>query len=130
MSRKYDDNVGRMFESAALALCHHSRDGVDRLEASLSSSPSLTTTLMGGCSWGELSNIAWSYATRGSCGTPGVGLMMMFLANEATSQILSSVADCVREDGEVGKFRRVSRDHCHRCRRDVVVIHVGSIAKI
>ncbi len=62
------------------------------------------TMLMGGCSWGKLSNVAWSYATRGSCGTPGAGLMMMFLANEATSQILSSVADRVRGDGEVGEF--------------------------
>jgi hypothetical protein len=62
------------------------------------------TTLMGGCSWGELSNVAWSYATRGSCGTPGAGSMMMFLANEATSRILSSVADRVRGDGKVGKF--------------------------
>ncbi len=58
----------------------------------------------GGCSWGELSNVAWSYATRGLCGMPGVGLMMMFLANEATSQILSSVADRIWGDGEVGKF--------------------------
>jgi hypothetical protein len=72
-SRKYDDNVGRMFESAALALCRHSGDGVDQSRASLSSSPSLTTTLMGGCSWGELSNVAWSYATRGLRGTPGGG---------------------------------------------------------
>ncbi len=97
-----------MFESAALALCHHSGDGVDRSEASLSSSPLLTTMLMGGCSWGELSNVPWSYATRGSCGTPGAGSMMMFLANKAMSQILSSVADRVRGDGKVGKFRHVS----------------------
>jgi hypothetical protein len=93
-----------MFESAALALCRHSGDGVDRLEGSLLSSPSLTTMLMGGCSWGKLSNVAWSYATRGLCGTPGAGLMMMFLANEATSRILSSVADRVQGDGEVGEF--------------------------
>ncbi len=59
---------------------------------------------MGGCSWGKLSNVAWSYATRGSCGMPGAGSMMMFLANEATSQILSSVADRVRGDSEVGEF--------------------------
>ncbi len=119
-----------MFQSAALALCRHSGDGVDRSEASLSSSPSLMTTLMGGCSWGELSNVAWSYATRGSCGTPGAGSMMMFLANKATSRILSSVADRVQGDGKVGEFRRVSRGRCHRCRRDVVVVHVGSIAEI
>jgi hypothetical protein len=104
LSRKYEDNVGRMFESAALALCRHSGDGVDWSEALLLSSPSLTTTLMRGCSWGELSNIAWSYATRGSCGTPGAASMMMFLANEATSQILSSVADPVRGDGKLANF--------------------------
>ncbi len=74
-----------MFKSAALALCCHSGDGVDWSEALLSSLSSLTTMLMGGCSWGELSNVAWSYATRGSCGTPGAGSMMMFLANKATS---------------------------------------------
>jgi hypothetical protein len=113
-----------MFESAALALCRHSGDGVDRSEASLSSSPSLTTTLMGGCSWGKLLNVAWSYAMRGSCGTPGAGSMMMFLANEATSRILSSIADCVRGDGEVGKFWRILRGRCHHCRRDVIVVHV------
>jgi hypothetical protein len=37
-----------MFKSAALALCCHSVDGVDRSEALLSSLPLLTTTLMGG----------------------------------------------------------------------------------
>ncbi len=93
-----------MFESAALALCRHSGDGVDWSEASLSSLPLLTTTLMGGCSWGKLSNVAWSYAKHGLCGTPGAGSMMMFLANEATSRILLSVADRVRGDGEVGEF--------------------------
>ncbi len=61
-------------------------------------------TLMGGCLWGELLNVAWSYATHGSCGRPGAGSMMMFLANEATSRILLSVADRVRGDGEVGEF--------------------------
>jgi hypothetical protein len=60
--------------------------------------------LMGGCSWGELSNVAWSYTMRGSCGTPGAGWMMMFLAKEATSRILSSVTDRVRGDGENGEF--------------------------
>jgi hypothetical protein len=119
-----------MFESAALALCRHSRDGVDWSEALLSSSQLLTTTLMGGCSWGELSNVAWSYATHSSCGTPGAGLMIMFLANKATSQILSSVANRIRGNGKVGEFRHVSRGHCHRCCHDVVVVHVGSIAKI
>ncbi len=93
-----------MFESAALALCRHSGDGVDWSEALLSSSPSLTTTLMGGCLWGKLLNVAWSYATRGSCGTPGAGSMMMFLANEATSRILLSVANRVQGDGKVGEF--------------------------
>jgi hypothetical protein len=93
-----------MIKSAALALCRHSGDGMDRSEALLLSSPSLTTTLMGGCSWGKLSNVAWSYAMRSLCGTPGAGLMMMFLANEATSRILSSVADRVWGDGKVGKF--------------------------
>ena len=68
-----------------LALCRHSRDGVDWSGASLLSLPLLMMTLMGGCSWGELSNVAWSYATRGSCGMPGAGSMMVFLANEATS---------------------------------------------
>jgi hypothetical protein len=93
-----------MFKSAALALCCHSGDGVDRSEALLLSSPSLMTMLMGGCLWGELSNIAWSYATRGSCGTPGAGSMMMFLANKAMSRILLSVADRVQGDGKVGEF--------------------------
>ena len=56
--------------------------------------------------------------------------MMMFLANKATSRNLSSVPNRIWGDGEVGKFRRVSRGHCHRCRRDVIVVHVGSSAQI
>ena len=36
------------------------------------SSAGRTTTLMGGCTWGELLNIAWSYAARSTC-RPGGG---------------------------------------------------------
>jgi hypothetical protein len=35
------------------------------------SSAGRTTTLMGGCMWGELSNVTWSYAARGTCGPGG-----------------------------------------------------------
>ncbi len=74
-----------MFKFPALALCCHFGDGVDRLGASLSSSPLLMRTIMAGCSWGKLSNVAWSYATHSLCGMLGAELMMMFLVNKATS---------------------------------------------
>ena len=31
------------------------------------SSAGRTTMLMGGCTWGEQSNVAWSYAAWGAC---------------------------------------------------------------
>ena len=47
-------------------------DGAVRcLGADGDSSAGRTTTLMGGCTWGELSNVAWSYAAQGACGPGG-----------------------------------------------------------
>jgi hypothetical protein len=49
-----------------------------------------TTTLMGGCTWGELSNVAWSYAARGMCGPGGAAVLMMTnLMGEATRRMIA-----------------------------------------
>ncbi len=54
------------------------------------SSAGRTTTLMGGCTWGELSNVAWSYAARGACGPGGAAVSMMTnLVGEATRQMIA-----------------------------------------
>ena len=54
------------------------------------SSAGRTTTLMGGCTWGELSNVAWSYAARGMCGPGGAALLMMTnLVGEVTRRMIA-----------------------------------------
>ena len=54
------------------------------------SSAGRTTTLMGACTWGELSNVAWSYAARGACGPGGVAVSMMTnLVGEATRRMIA-----------------------------------------
>ena len=54
------------------------------------SSAGRTTTLMGGCTWGELSNVAWSYAARGACGPGGAAVSMMTnLVGEATRRMIA-----------------------------------------
>jgi hypothetical protein len=60
------------------------------LGADGNSSARRTTTLMGGCTWGELSNVTWSYAARGACG-PGGGAMLMMtnLVGEATRRMIA-----------------------------------------
>jgi hypothetical protein len=54
------------------------------------SSAGRTTTLMGGCTWGELSNVAWSYAAWGACGPEGAAVSMMTkLVREATRRMIA-----------------------------------------
>jgi hypothetical protein len=54
------------------------------------SSAGRTTTLMGACTWGELSNVAWSYAARGACGPGGAAVSMMTnLVGEATRRMIA-----------------------------------------
>ena len=45
---------------------------------------------MGGCTWGELSNVAWSYAARGACGPGGAAVSMMTnLVGEAMRRMIA-----------------------------------------
>jgi len=63
---------------------------VGRLGADGDSSAGRTTTLMGACTWGELSNVAWSYAARGACGPGGAAVSMMTnLVGEATRRMIA-----------------------------------------
>ena len=66
-------------------------DGAVRcLGADGDSSAGRTTTLMGGCTWGELLNVAWSYAARGACGPGGAAVSMMTnLVGEATRRMIA-----------------------------------------
>ncbi len=71
--------------------CNDDNDGmVGCLGADGDSSARRTTTLMGGCTWGELSNVTWSYAARGACGPGGAAMLMMTnLVGEATRRMIA-----------------------------------------
>ncbi|KAL3816568.1 hypothetical protein ACHAXA_003808 [Cyclostephanos tholiformis] len=113
-----------MFDAAAIALCRHSGGGGDEKGRARgrTTSSTTTTTLMGDCTWSELSNVAWSYATRGACGTGEGGSMMTTLANEATRRIVSSIADRVGGDDGGGVVRKRNDDDVDLLPRDAIQI--------
>jgi hypothetical protein len=88
-----DSSAGRMFDAAAIALCRPAGGGGragTSTSTSTSTSTTTKTTLMEGCTWGELSNVAWSYAARGACGPGGAAVSMMTnLAGEATRRMIA-----------------------------------------
>ena len=71
----------RLFDTAALLFCQGQGSAV------LQSSNNEQPLLLQQCSWNELSNIAWSYATRGAYNSPQGEAMVTFFAREATRRI-------------------------------------------
>ena len=71
----------RLFDTAALLFCQGQGSSV--LQSSNKDQP----LLLQQCSWNELSNIAWSYATRGAYNSSQGEAMVTFFAREATRRI-------------------------------------------
>ncbi|KAL7539886.1 hypothetical protein ACHAXR_009695 [Thalassiosira sp. AJA248-18] len=78
----YQSITSQLFDAAAIAFCQGEGAAVKE-----SAKGEERTTLLKNCTWSELSNIAWSYATRGAYGTKASEAMMTFFAKEATRRI-------------------------------------------
>jgi len=98
----YRSITSKLFDAAAIAFC--------RGEGAAANKDS-ETTLLKSCTWNELANIAWSYATRGAYGTTESEAMMSFFAKEATRRI----RHCMRDDNS-------SEKDCNILPRDVIQI--------
>lgn len=84
----------RLFDAAALLFCQGQGSAV------LQSPSKEQPLLLQQCSWNEVSNIAWSYATRGAYNSSQGEAMVTFFAREATRRIhhcLRRVASDERE---------------------------------
>lgn len=101
--------TSRLFDAAAISFCQG--EG-----AAVMDSEKKAETMLKSCTWNELANIAWSFATRGACGTSESDAMMTFLAKEATRRIKFSMeAPPTLTGGKRNQF-------CKLLPRDVVQI--------
>lgn len=77
--------TSRLFDAAAIAFCQGEGAAVIESEKE--------NTLMKNCTWNELSNIAWSFATRGAYASKESEAVMTFIAKEATRRIRLTQSD-------------------------------------
>ena len=82
-SSQHRSITSRLFDATAIAFCQG--EG-----AAIKESKKDGMTMLRSCTWLELSNIAWSFASRGAYGTKESEAMMTFLAKEATRRIILS----------------------------------------
>ena len=71
--------TSRLFDAAAIAFCQGEGAAVIASEKE--------NTLLKNCTWSEMSNIAWSFATRGAYASKESEAVMTFIAKEATRRI-------------------------------------------
>lgn len=84
ISKPYESITSRLFDAAAIAFCQGEGAAVKK---QFDNKGEERMTLLKNCTWNELSNIAWSFATRGAYGTKESEAMMTFFAKEATRRI-------------------------------------------
>lgn len=87
----------RLFDAAAIAFCQGEGAAVKVSEKD--------NTLLKNCTWNELSNIAWSFATRGAYVSKESEAVMTFIAKEATRRIRLT-----QSDGNSNKREILPRD--------------------
>jgi len=87
--KEYTSITSKLFDAAAIAFCQGEGSAVKQQHQSSSTGTAdeNPTTLLKACKWSELSNIAWSYATRGAYRTKEGEAMLSFFAKEATRRI-------------------------------------------
>lgn len=85
--KEYTSITSKLFDAAAIAFCQGEGSAVKQLSSSTGTADENPTTLLKACKWSELSNIAWSYATRGAYRTKEGEAMLSFFAKEATRRI-------------------------------------------
>jgi len=86
--------TSRLFDAAAIAFCQGEGSAVIVSEKD--------NTLLKNCTWNELSNIAWSFATRGAYASKESEAVMTFIAKEATRRIrLTQSSDGLSNEREI-----------------------------
>jgi hypothetical protein len=75
-----EDCIDCFFDAVGEALCKQQTDGND-------DEWSFGEPLMEQCSWSEIANVAWAYASHGYCHTPSSEAAMRGLAHEATIRL-------------------------------------------
>jgi len=85
--------TGRLFDAAAIAFCQGEGAAVIISEKE--------NTLLKNCTWNELSNIAWSFATRGAYASKESEAVMTFIAKEATRRIRLTQSDGLSNKREI-----------------------------
>lgn len=77
-----EDCIDRFFDAVGDALCRHQQeDGNEKL---------LGAPLVESCSWSEIANVAWAYASHGYCQTPSSEAAIRGLAHEAALRLRES----------------------------------------
>jgi len=76
------DCIDRFFDAVGDALCEPISSEIDEY--------ALDVPLMESCSWSEIANVAWAYASHGYCQTPSSEAAMRGLAHEATIRLHGS----------------------------------------
>jgi len=74
--------TSRLFDSTAIAFCQGEGSAVKESDKS---------GMLRNCTFQDLSNIAWSYASHGACGTKQAEALMMFVAKEAMRRMSRSM---------------------------------------
>ena len=102
--------ASQLFDAAAIAFCRG--EGA----AAIKSSYDDNASMLKNCTWNELSNVAWSFATRGAYGTKQSDAMLTFLAREATQRLrFASRAPAFLTGGRPNRY-------CQILPRDVTTI--------
>jgi hypothetical protein len=94
---QHRSTTSKLFDAAAIAFCQGEGAAVIESEKE--------NTLLKNCTWNELSNIAWSFATRGAYASKESEAVMTFIAKEATRRI-----HLTQSDGRSNKLGILPRD--------------------
>ena len=76
------DSIDRLFDAVGDALCQKDAS----VDGELVEGPPLLES----CTWSEIANVAWAYASHGYCQTPSSEAAMRGLAHEATHRLRQS----------------------------------------
>lgn len=84
--------IDRFFDAAGNALCEPVEDESKGRNNSDYDDWGLGAPLMESCSWKEIANVAWAYASHGYCQTPSSEAVIRGLADEAAIRLRESQA--------------------------------------
>jgi hypothetical protein len=127
-SNSSSNTVDRLFDAVAVAFCQGEGAArivtTDKVEGKEEED---RLRLLSNCTWRELSNIAWSYATRGAYISNESKRVMSIFANEATSRIRSCIlgsgsGSSTRNTNTAASIGARERNSCNFLPRDAIQI--------